>query len=882
MRYRCAGPARPAPQTTGISVNGGGFINTSRAVLTTGTPNFAADGSLSGFNVSRGNISIQGAGLDASAVDQVDLLARAVQVNAAIFAKNLNVVAGANALDHDSLKTTPIAGEGPAPGVMIDVASLGGMYANRIWLVGTENGVGVSTKGVLAAQAGDLILTAEGKLVLAGQTVARGDVHASARDGIESSGTTLAQGNVSVSTAGTLNNRGTLAANGQLSVTAGTVDNRDGTVAADLVTLHAMSLVNRAGRVTQTGTGVATIDVAGSLDNAGGIIATNGALDVRAGNVANRGGTLEGQTDATLSVASLDNSAGGYVGARVVSVASAGTLDNSRGTIEADGTLAVTAQSLANEAGSITNSGAGATSVNAGGALSNTQGGLIAGNGDVSVSGGSVSNAQGTIASAGKTSVRSGDAFDNRAGLVQAAGPVSISAQGAIDNTRGQIEANGATATLAVTGASLDNTDGRVANAGTGATDISATEIVSSNTAGGAGTIGGNGDVTVSVQTLSNLSGAQLVAGHDLTLSIAQLADNTNATLSAANNVTLNGRNAALINAGGSVRGNGVVTVHTASLDNRGGRIGNDAGSGGSIAIVSNSVANGNGAIGSDGDLALTTGRLDGDGSIIAGHDAAVTIGSDYTLTAANRIQANHDLTFTTAGTLTNQGSLIAVNALTVGAANVDNQTGAGFNSANTTIDATGGILNAGRIEGDSVTTHSASLSNLATIIGNAVSLNAGTIANTGPAAAIAAASTVNLFASDIVNTGGANIFSLGDINIARSDARDANGLLSDRAGSVTNDQSTIEATGNIEIATGTLTNTRAAPTVETVTTGVDTVHETKRDKYIACTLTNADSHSSCTQQVWDYGYLNPLKAPFAAADIVSTTDGPNAADRVL
>ncbi|CAB3748104.1 tRNA nuclease CdiA-2 [Paraburkholderia solisilvae] len=39
---------------SGISVNGGGFINTSRAILTTGTPNFAADGSLAGFDVSRG------------------------------------------------------------------------------------------------------------------------------------------------------------------------------------------------------------------------------------------------------------------------------------------------------------------------------------------------------------------------------------------------------------------------------------------------------------------------------------------------------------------------------------------------------------------------------------------------------------------------------------------------------------------------------------------------------------------------------------------------------------------------------------------------------------------------------------------------------------
>jgi filamentous hemagglutinin len=136
---------------SGISVSGGGFINTSRAILTTGTPNYAADGSVSGFNVTGGNITVSGAGLNASNVDQVDFLARAVQANAAIYAKNLNVVTGANSVDHNTLSATPISGDGPVPGVSIDVSNLGGMYANRIVLVGTEAGVGVSLKGVVGA-----------------------------------------------------------------------------------------------------------------------------------------------------------------------------------------------------------------------------------------------------------------------------------------------------------------------------------------------------------------------------------------------------------------------------------------------------------------------------------------------------------------------------------------------------------------------------------------------------------------------------------------------------------------------------------------------------------------------------------------------------------
>jgi filamentous hemagglutinin len=68
---------------SGIVVDGGGFINTTRGILTTGVPVIGANGSLTGFNVSGGLISVQGAGLNASNIDQADLIARAVAVNAA-------------------------------------------------------------------------------------------------------------------------------------------------------------------------------------------------------------------------------------------------------------------------------------------------------------------------------------------------------------------------------------------------------------------------------------------------------------------------------------------------------------------------------------------------------------------------------------------------------------------------------------------------------------------------------------------------------------------------------------------------------------------------------------------------------------------------------
>ncbi|WP_405124821.1 hemagglutinin repeat-containing protein [Ralstonia pseudosolanacearum] len=1169
----------------GILVNGGGFINTSRATLTTGVPVFGGSGSLDAYRVTGGQITVQGAGLNASNVDQVDLIARAVSVNASVYANQLNVVAGANQVDRSTLGATPIAGDGAAPANGIDVSQLGGMYANKILLASTEKGVGVSLRGVAAAQAGDLTLTSQGKLVLAGQTNASGNLSVSAQGGIDNTGITYgrqsvtvgtsgdltnsgtlaaqqnlslnanhvtssgtlgagvnsdgslahagdlsvvaggamsatgqnvaggnatlqgasvnlagsqtsangnlslnaqtgnldltgattsaggalsanaqgalindrghlssqgataitagslsnqngqivsqnalsaniagalsnqggtlqaagalnanagsldntaghiaslntdglnltttgllnnAQGgtiggngnvavqsgqlsnagtisavqNLGVSTAQTLTNAGTLAANGNTTVSAGTtltnaggtiaagqrtnvsaatLDNSAGTLTGNQLALAAANLINRNGSITQSGTGPITIGVSGTLDNTsgsiqtnsadltlapatlindhgtitdagtgtlsvttgrlsnnGGTIATNGALDVQAGAVSNQGGKLAAQSQATLNVASLDNSAGGYVGAQGVAITDQGALNNAGGTVAASGALTVSAGSIANAGGAIKNAGTQATSVSATQALTNTQGGLIGGNGDVSVSGGSVDNSGGTVAAGGAVTVQSGSILGNVAGLIQAKGNASVTAGGAIDNTGGQIEADGTASTLQVAGAAVDNTNGRIANTGTGATQVTAATVVNANTGGavGAGTIGGNGDVKVSGRALSNTQGGQIVAGHDLTLATAQSVNNSTGSLSAANNLTLDQSGAAVINQGGSMRGNGAVSLNVASLDNTSGKIGNDAGSGGSVAMTTGSLANQGGAIGSDRNLSVTTGQLSGDGRIIAGGDGAITIHGNYTHSAANQIQANHNLTFTTTGTLTNQGTLAAVNALTVNAASVDNRAGADLNSASTAVNAGGAITNAGRIEGDTVSTQSGSFANTGTVIGNNVTLNARAISNTGASAALAAATQLNLYASDsLSNTGGATIFSLGDINIAANGARDGTGLLANRSNLVNNDQSTIEAQGNLEIATQTLNNTRPAPTVQTVTTGTSTAHETKRGKYIACATMNAAPHGGCTQAVWNSGYKTPIDATFSTAQIVSQTSGPNPVDNVL
>lgn len=193
--------------SAGIMVDGGGFINTTRGVLTTGTPIMGADGSLTGYQVNGGRLVIQGDGLNASNVDQVDLIARAVQVNAALHAKQLNVVTGTNRVEHADLSVQKTSGDSEAPDVAVDVGQLGGMYAQRIFLLGTEHGVGVSNQGVIAAQAGDLTLTTEGKLTATGRTLASGDMTVAA-DAIDLSGIQAGDGGFDVSVAGNTDLKG--------------------------------------------------------------------------------------------------------------------------------------------------------------------------------------------------------------------------------------------------------------------------------------------------------------------------------------------------------------------------------------------------------------------------------------------------------------------------------------------------------------------------------------------------------------------------------------------------------------------------------------------------------------------------------------------------
>ncbi|USS95143.1 filamentous hemagglutinin N-terminal domain-containing protein [Serratia symbiotica] len=124
----------------GITCSGCGFINANRVTLTTGQAQIL-NGQLTGYNVERGEIVVQGNGLDSSLQDHTDLIARSVRINAGVWANDLPVTTGRNSVDaaHQSVSAKTTNGS-PRPYVAVDVSQLGGMYANKILLRGTETG----------------------------------------------------------------------------------------------------------------------------------------------------------------------------------------------------------------------------------------------------------------------------------------------------------------------------------------------------------------------------------------------------------------------------------------------------------------------------------------------------------------------------------------------------------------------------------------------------------------------------------------------------------------------------------------------------------------------------------------------------------------------
>lgn len=303
---------------SGIAVNGGGFLNASAVTLTTGTPVLNA-GSLQSFQVRGGSVVVEGDGLDTRTADFTNILARAAQVNAGIWAKDIKVVTGANDISagdasNPTATATPGAGTGPVPTFALDVAALGGMYAQKITLVGTEAGLGVRNGGVIGATAGDVTVNSQGWLSNSGTMSAVGSTRIQTQGDVTNTGEIVATGTTRIEAATALKNTGLIdsgnaAGTSQTQIQATTVENLGSArIYGDTVSVAATTLTNDLDSSSNS-TAAGTIAARQSLNiGVGTLNNSNGANILSLGDMA-IGGSLDASGQATNSATTVNNSA---------------------------------------------------------------------------------------------------------------------------------------------------------------------------------------------------------------------------------------------------------------------------------------------------------------------------------------------------------------------------------------------------------------------------------------------------------------------------------------------------------------------------------------------------------------------------------------------
>ncbi|RKS87571.1 filamentous hemagglutinin [Orbus hercynius] len=204
----------------GITCNGCGFINADRATLTTGKP-IMENGQLKGYLVEQGQIAINGKGLDSSRQSYTDLIARTVSINTSLWGNDVSVVAGKNRVSGDLKQIDKLSGDdNDKPQLAIDVAALGGMYAGKIQMIGTESGVGVHNAGNLGASAGGITITADGKIVNSGAIQAKQDIQLSSQQDIDNQKQIYSKQNVQLVSHKSIQNTGTIVAQNNIGLQA--------------------------------------------------------------------------------------------------------------------------------------------------------------------------------------------------------------------------------------------------------------------------------------------------------------------------------------------------------------------------------------------------------------------------------------------------------------------------------------------------------------------------------------------------------------------------------------------------------------------------------------------------------------------------------------
>ena len=708
----------------GIVCKGCGTINAGRMTLTTGKPQLNADGSVAGYQVERGVVRIEGGGLNGDTrhdTEYVDILARAVEVNAGVWAKEgVTLVAGRNRVSADGKTAAPLSGDGSArPELAIDMGQMGGMYSGSIRMIGTEAGVGVRNQGGQVQAGKTLTVSSEGKLSWRSgapdaATQAGGDIQLAAKGDIETHGKVYSGGQLAVqSREGMLTQSGTLAAAGNVHLNAArgiqssghllAGSNADSTLVHDAnLQLDSQGEIRASGSLLSKKNVNATgrrVDISGAQVGAG-----RTALTAREGGVVLRQSTVDsgelavstkGNVDAqqarvkagrwTVDADNLSNQQATWsqTGDGESRFTLAGALDNSDGTIETQ-SLLLSAGRLVNQRGRLVALGETAQHWRVGGLLDNG-GGTMGSNGALRLDAGRLDNQRGTVKTQAGFTLHADGAVNNAGGNLLAGNGLALEAGSDLNNQSGTL--SGDDVRLAVQ--RLDNAQGQII--GQGNLDLTVSRLDNQRGLMGAGkaldihtgdwdnrggTAQGETAVTATATTLNN-DGGKLLSGQASTLTTSGNTSNRGGEISAA---VLTVKSDRLDNTQGKVIGQARLDLHARlGLDNTQGLLG-----AGEMLTVS-----------SEGELNNHHGRVQGNGQ--------TTVSARDVHNEAGKLLGGQRLSLTTSGVLGNREGEISGESLTLTVQRLDNAQGKVVARQDANLTAKQGLSNAaGWLEGGS------------------------------------------------------------------------------------------------------------------------------------------------------------------------------------
>ncbi len=839
----------------GIYTQGGGFTNTPRVTLSSGTPQFLNgsganvpfdQASAVGFMVNSGRIQIDpaagstaGAGIEGT-VGAINLIGQTVGVNAPLFAGNqINVIAGNQQVapvatgtgragsDWQVSSTGANAAANSASaqnGLAIDATAFGAMTAGQIKLISTAQGLGVRAAGDLAANTGNVNIDANGD-VSVGNVYGQQAVGIAATGAVTASGAVRAQQDVTIGAGGDLTIGGAAQAGNNLTLTAGGKVAGAGTLTASkAIDVQAGGSIDVSGNVNANRIAMQAAGHDGLGDiRLGGNVGAPGTITLNAARDTTIAGSVVSDSD--LNLATQRNlSVGGVVGStkgNVSLTARTGSV-TTQGAVITPGNLVVSSGTDTSLGGQV--SAAGTATVNAGGNLSTagqigsngvltlnagqnlTVGGQVGSGADAKLQAGSNVTVNGALTSTGDTSVTAGQSIA-LAGDVAAGGNATLSASQTVTGPGNLSAAQSAK----VTSGSIDlggQVKGKqVALTANGSGNLGDVRL--------GGAVSAPGSVTISATRDATL-GSNAIAGGDLTATAGRHLTVNGSAASTGGNVNLTAQAGQLASTGSIVAYQGDVNATAGQDLNVGGSVyaGRNAAlaaRGGNATVSGNLTSLGKASIGAGQNTTLS-GQLKTGGDLQASAAGALSVAQLNYVGGSATLRGNDIAVGAPAGQSNSvQGTLDAVasrgltlagnstaNALNLGGATITNQ-GSTLAAQQATVNG-GTVTNAGTLAANHLAVNATDMVNRGTVAGQAVSLNAArTLDNAG--GLVVGAQTLNVTAGALTGNRGGTFFG-GDLTGKSPTTGDLSFTVTGGAGSFNNAGGQILAGNNLTLNT--------------------------------------------------------------------------------